>query len=164
MADGKVKSIIMVIGIVLIILLVDITGGYIIGKKLLIPYAYNTDNIMGDFEDSGVEKDVTQSGVPGLLRELEAINLNPANSSGEIFSCQLTLEAPEQEIIDELTSRDPQVKDVILTYLSFKSVLELNDVSKRDEYRKELIDRINSILTTGNISNLYITQWILQFD
>lgn len=147
--------------IILVIIVVDVVGGYIIGKKVLVPYAYNTPESMMESESAGIEEGEVSS-EPGLRRELEAINLNPANSAGEVFSCQITLEAASQEVIDELTLRDPQVKDIILTYLSFKTIPEISDVSRREEYRKDIIEKINSVLTSGQISNLYITQWILQ--
>ena len=160
MADDKKGSFTKLILIILIVVIVDIVGGYIIGKKILLPMAYKTDETKEISNVSDVDVDVT---MPGLLRPLDPINLNPANSSGEIFSCQLTLETMDQKVIDELTTRDPQIKDIILNYLSFMNAQELNDVTRREQYRKDLIKNINSVLTTGHISNLYITQWILQF-
>lgn len=149
--------------IIVLIIIVDAVGGYLIGRKLLIPYAYEKGERAAESAgtaDAEIIKEGT--GEPGLRKDLEAINLNPANSSGEVFSCQLTLEALEQSVINELTNRDPQIKDIILNYLSAKSIPEINDVSRREEYRKDIIDKINSVLTSGRITNLYITQWILQ--
>ena len=164
MADDKKGSFTKLILIILIVVIVDIVGGYIIGKKILLPMAYKTDETEEISNVSDVEKKGTVDGtMPGLLRPLDPINLNPANSSGEIFSCQLTLETMDQKVVDELTTRDPQIKDIILNYLSFMNAQELNDVTRREQYRKDLIKKINSVLTTGLISNLYITQWILQF-
>ena len=93
---------------------------------------------------------------------LEPINLNPKDSSGEVFSCTLTLSSAEETVIEELKSRDPQIIDLILNYLSAKTIPELSDVEKREEYRKEIIQKLNSILLEGNVTNLYITQWIIQ--
>jgi flagellar basal body-associated protein FliL len=163
-ADNKKKSIIRIIVIILIILVVDFVGGYFIGTMLLIPSAYKEDESLVNSEGLDIENTGQKSEIPVHVKTLDAVNLNPANSNGEIFSCEITLEVSGPEVIDELNKRDSQVKDIILTYLSFKTVQELNDVSKREEYRKDMIGNINSVLTKGRISNLYITQWILQFD
>ncbi|MFC1528868.1 flagellar basal body-associated protein FliL [Candidatus Latescibacterota bacterium] len=164
MADEKSKSILMVIAIVVVILIVDIIGGLIIAKKILIPKTFNTIDMGGEPERSGEENTSEQSEALGFTHEIEAITLNPANSVGEIFSCQITLETKEQPVIEELTARDPQIKDIIITYFSHKNVQELNDISKREEYKNELIESINSVLLEGSINNIYTPQWILQFD
>ena len=143
MADPGKSSIMKLIIIVLIILIVDAVAGYFITKMFLIPYAYKT----AEYEKIS-----------------NAINLNPANSTGEIFSCQITLETRNQEVISELDNRDPQIKSIVLTYFRSKTVLELNDVSQQEKYIKDLMFKINSVLTNGEISYLYITDWIVQFD
>ena len=165
MADDNKRTFGKLIGIILVILIINSIGGYIIGKKVLIPYIYKTD----DLSESNEVKETTsqskdQSNLPGILLPLEAINLNPKDSAGEIFSCELTLEAKDQKIIDELGNRNSQIKDIILTYLRNKTSQELNDVSKIDQYKRDLIDGKNSVLTSGTIINLYIGQWITTYD
>ncbi len=149
------------IAIILIILAVDVVGGYIIGKKFLIPMSYEqSGTVSGNAPAS--EEGAEGATAPGFSRDLDPINMNPANSAGEIFSCQITLEAQTQEVITELEQRDQQIKDIILTYLSKKTIAELSDVSQRDEYRKDIIENINSVLMAGEVTNMYVTQWIIQ--
>ena len=148
--------------IILVILIIDVVGGYFIGKKLLIPMAYETQESVMETSSSDSEEGESGAEEPGLPLQLEPINLNPKDSSGEVFSCTLTLSAVEAIVIEELKSRDSQIIDLILNYLSAKTIPELSDVEKREKYRKEIIQKINSILTKGNVTNLYITQWIIQ--
>ena len=148
--------------IIVVILLVDAVGGYIIGKKVLVPYSYEREMIAGESESSTPEEGEVSSEEFGFPHPLDAINLNPANSAGEVFSCTMTLAASNQEVITELTDRNPQIVDIIITYLSSKTIPELSDVTQRIEYRKEIVQKINSVLTNGEIINLYITQWIIQ--
>ncbi|MFC1692529.1 flagellar basal body-associated protein FliL [Candidatus Latescibacterota bacterium] len=164
MADGKKGSVGNVILIILVILGVDIIGGYIIAKKLIIPYVYNTGESLEGTENSEIEIEIGKSEMHGFVKDLGSFNFNPANSSGEILSCQLILATDAQGAIDELTTREPQIRDIILTYLSLKSIQELNDVTNREGFKRDLIDRVNSVLTSGKISDLYITDWILTFD
>jgi flagellar protein FliL len=164
MADDKSKSGLKLIIIILVVLLVDIVGGYIIAKKVLIPSAYDMPEMQSEPENSQGEETTEEKEDLGGIHELEAITINPANSVGEIFSCQLTLETMGQLVGEELVKRDPQIKDIIITYFSYKTIQDLNDISKRDEYKKELIEKINSVLIDGSVVNIYTPQWILQFD
>ena len=165
MAEGKKKSFLTYGIIILVILLVDLIGGYFIGKKVL-NYVYNTEGMVENVEgqESETEKNKEDTGTPGTMIPLEAINLNPANSNGEIFSCDIVLEAKDPAVVAELTSRNAQIMDKISTYLSLKTVQELNDAKSWDNYRKEMTDLINSMLSDGNISNIYIKQKIIQFE
>lgn len=152
--------------IVLAVLCFDVVAGVLIGKKLLVPKLYGTEEFAEQQEalDDQKEKPAADTTAPGIVRQLDPINLNPARSNGEIFSCELTIEANDQKVIDEVAVRNSQIKDIILTYLSYRTVEELNDVTNRTLYRDELKEKINSVLTSGDISNLYITQWILQYN
>jgi len=156
------KSNMNLIIIIVVILLIDIVGGYIIGKKVLVPYSYEQEMTMGEPDKASSEAGEMGSEEPGIPVQLEPINLNPANSAGEVFSCTMTLITQDETVVAELGERDSQVIDIILTYLSEKSIMELNDVSKRQEYRKDIVERINSVLTNGKVTSLYITQWIIQ--
>lgn len=149
--------------IIVALLLIDFIGGYVIVKKFVIPKSYEVPTLQNGNADTNRSEDGSAEATsPGLPFELEPINLNPANSDGDIFSCQFTLEADEPAVIEELNQRIPQIKDIILNYLAVKTIPELSDVAQREEYRKELIQRINAVLMSGKIKNMYITQWILQ--
>lgn len=164
MAEGK-KKLITYGGIILVILIIDIVGGYFVGKKLL-TYVYNTDELQENIEDESSEEqeDNGESGQLGTMINLEAINLNPANSMGEIFSCEIVLEVMDELIATELNNRNAQIMDRLSGYLSMKTVEELGDAKRWEIYRKEMVDIINSVLTNGDISNLYIKQKIIQFE
>ncbi len=150
--------------IVLLILLVDVVAGYLIGTKLLMPRFYSVDPQLTQLQESGTPAPAPEgiASLPAFTHPLDPLALNPADSSGEIFSCEMTLAVDSQLVVDELVGRGAQVKDIILTYLSAKTIAELNDVSRRTEYRNDMITKINSVLTTGRVTDLYITQWILQ--
>lgn len=158
------KSNMNLIIIVLVILIIDVVGGYIIGKKVLVPYSYDREMTTGSGEGPDFDKKEGEKSTeaPGLVHQLEPINLNPANSAGEVFSVTMSLVTHDEPLLAELTTRDPQIIDIILTYLSAKTIAELNDVAQRDTYRKEMIEKINSVLTSGTVTDIYVTQWIIQ--
>ena len=163
MANINKSFLIQLTGIIVIVLLVDIVGGFFIGKKVLIPILYD-DELVEDTQASVEQGDRETSRVPGIKKELDSINLNPSQSIGEIFSCNIVLEAGDQAVIDEITSRDYEIMDELSTYLSFKTVDELNDPNNWGTYKKDMYDVVNNILTSGNISSLYIPSKIIQFE
>ena len=165
MADEKKISTKNLIIIILVAVLIVNLGSIIIGVKVIIPMFYEKEEFVDVSEKLDSEGD-TQSGtrVPGVKKALESININPVGSSGEIFSCDIVLEAPDDIVVTEITSRDYEIQDKLATYLSFKTVSELNDPNNWEEYRKDMLNIVNSILTEGEILSLHIPQKIIQFD
>ena len=164
MAEKGKRSFMQIIIIVVIILVIDIIGGYIIGVKMLIPHFYKTEYIEENNESTVVSDESGTGRTVGLERALDSINLNPAGSGGEILSCDIVLEAESPEVIAELTSRNFEIMDKISTYLSFKTVSELNNPENWEVYRNDMLNIVNSILSTGKITYLHIPQKIIQFD
>ncbi|MHB9027363.1 MAG: flagellar basal body-associated FliL family protein [Candidatus Latescibacterota bacterium] len=158
---GEKKTFLKIAVIAVVVLVVDVAAGYLI-LKVVIPKIYRTEEVAA--EKKG-KKEKAPS-VPGLQKALAPINLNPSNSGGEILSAEIVLEAKaeDQLIIDEVTAREAQIQDILSSYLSFKTVAELNDITKRDQYKKEMLDKLNSILKQGKLTGLYTKSWIIQFE
>ena len=166
MADGSKKnSILRLIIIILIIVNVDLVGGYIIGSKVIIPMFYKNEEFVEEIKDSTVEEvESVETKLPGQKKPLDSINLNPADSNGEIFSCDIVLEVEGQEMIDEITMRNYEIMDKLSTYLSYKTVEELNNPNNWEKYKKDMFDIVNSTLASGEISYLYVPAKIIQFE
>ena len=165
MADDKKSSTKSMIIIIFIVMLVVNIGSFLIGAKVIIPMFYEKEELSDISEDSDFEtSDQSGTQAPGIKKALESINLNPAGSSGEIFSCDIVLEAPDQMVVDEITSRDYEILDKLATYLSFKTVNELNDPNNWTQFRQDMLDIVNTVLTEGKIVSLHIPQKIIQFE
>ena len=164
MADNK-NTLLKYIVIILVILMINIFGGYFIARKIL-DYTYSTEEFTSSESEDEKEGDEfgDVSGPPGQMINLDAINLNPSQSTGEIFSCDIVLEARDPEVVAELETRNVQIMDRLSGYLALKTVQELGDAGKWDQYRREMAELVNSLLTKGKISNLYIKQKIIQFE
>ena len=165
MAEDKKSSTISMIIIILVIMLVVNVGSFLIGVKVIIPMFYEKEEII-DIPKESDFKSNTQSGTQarGTKKPLESININPAGSSGEIFSCDIVLEAPDEVVVQEITNRDYEIQDKLATYLSFKTISELNDPNNWDKFRKDMLNIVNTVLTEGEIISLHIPQKIIQFE
>jgi|GEM_PF-4143795 flagellar basal body-associated protein FliL len=167
MAEKNKKSFIRLIVIIVVIIIVDIIGGYILGKKVIIPMIYKNDELLESMEAQEEESASRgESSALGTPITLDTINLNPAESTGEILSCEIVLEIEmgDVAITEELTARNSEILDNLSTYLSFKTVDELNNPNNWDRFKKDMFDIVNSILKEGEIQNIYIPSKIIQFD
>ena len=164
MAEEEKKSGMMrTLIIVGVILVVDLVGGYLLGAKVIIPMLYKPESLIE--ETKAEEKnDKDTPNMPGIKKALEPINLNPSNSNGEIFSCDIVIEAEDQVVIDELDLRNYEIMDKLSTYLSFKTVEQLNKQENWDQYKQEMFDIVNNSLTDGKISAIYVPSKIIQFE
>jgi flagellar FliL protein len=68
----------------------------------------------------------------------------------------------ERKLIKEIVSSDPIIRDAIIDVLSSKSVAEISSPEDTDRLRGELIEIINSILTQGEITNIFFVERIIQ--
>ena len=163
---GDKNTVLKYIIAILVILAINIFLGSIIAKKIL-DTTYNTEELdtlnsndgESDDGDDGDSESFGQSVGP------IDINLNPRNSSGEIFSCSISLELPEDDENDEFTKRTNQIMDKLSSYLAMKTVEELNDQKQWDNYRKDMMDIINNeIFNKSKVINLFVTSKIIQYD
>lgn len=146
--------------IVLAVLAADAVGG-VLFYKFAIPRMYKSSQT--DSPEEGKKKNEKAKEI-GLLAPLEPIVLNPAKSNGEILATEIVLEVRDQSGVEEVKTHEAQIRDSILTYLSFKTVPELNDISKREQFKKDMLDHINSILKSGKVTGIYTKSWIIQFE
>lgn len=95
--------------------------------------------------------------------QFDDLILNPAGTDGTRFLVlSLALEMKEDAGIAALEARDPEVRDVILTLLSAKTVQELADVTQRPALREELRERLNQLLGDDEVVRLYLPRFVIQ--
>ena len=61
----------------------------------------------------------------------------------------------EEVVASEIGSRETEIRDMITTILSSKTATEMESYQGRIELKKELVSRINSILSNGKIEDVY---------
>jgi len=94
---------------------------------------------------------------------LESFVVNLSDPGGKRYlKTNIELEFEGSAVEGELTTRLPQLRDLILLLLSSKTLEEVQTMEGKIDLRQELIQRINQTLTTGKIRNLYFTQFVIQ--
>ncbi len=89
-----------------------------------------------------------------------AITTNLEGTS--IIQIQLTLQTMNVKVVAELTARSAQVDDSVISVLHGMSSQELFALNGRMILKKKLIHLINSYLTSGKITAVYIQSLIVQ--
>ena len=94
---------------------------------------------------------------------LENLVLNPAGSNGSRYLLMsLTIESVDAKGGEALTSHDAELRDLILTTLSVKTVEELSDIGHRDEIKKELTEAITKHFGKSSVKQLFFPQFVIQ--
>lgn len=95
--------------------------------------------------------------------QFDDLILNPAGTDGTRFLVlSLALEMKDGSGQGAIEARDPEVRDVILTLLSTKTVEQLADVTARPAIREELRLRLNELLGEGQVVRLYLPRFVIQ--
>jgi flagellar FliL protein len=109
-------------------------------------------------EEKGKEK----SG-EGLVYAIKDIVINPAGTGGSRFlSVSFGFDLGSQEAATQFEEREPQVRDVLITILSSKTLAELTDAKQKEIMRLQIKKRLMQVLDTEDLNGVYYTDFVLQ--
>ncbi len=74
----------------------------------------------------------------------------------------LSLEAINSRTKSEIKNRKPQIRDAILFHASNKSFRELRDLQGKKQLQAEIQHKINSILQSGKVRQVFFTEFVIQ--
>ncbi|HOJ77419.1 MAG TPA: flagellar basal body-associated FliL family protein [Bacillota bacterium] len=90
------------------------------------------------------------------------VNLAKQGSMDYYLKVNVTLEAGNKKVAEELTNRIPQVRDLLINILSSKTIDKINEKEGKELIRREIINDINEILSTGKIKNVFFQEFVIQ--
>jgi flagellar basal body-associated protein FliL len=88
--------------------------------------------------------------------------VNVANTRGTRFLRAAIEFDAQPSVLTELAKRKAQVTDTITTALSSKRLDELEASDSRQKLRTEILMLVNSIVKSGQVSNIYFTELVIQ--
>lgn len=95
--------------------------------------------------------------------KIDPLIVNPAGSDGgRYLRASVTLEMFDVEVQEEIDKRLPQIKNQINNTLSSKSITEIQTNEDREILRREILDRLNGIIMSGRITNVYFEEFVYQ--
>lgn len=147
--EGKKKLLIFVF---LGILIISIAGAgvfLILGKK-------------GEEEKGGASKKAKEK-AQAVYIDFEPIIVNLLDPTGKRYlQVRLSLEVPDKKAEEELKKKEAVIKDTIISTLSGKTVEEVIVPEAKEKIKQELLGKINQALGEEIITNIYITQYIVE--
>lgn len=162
------------IGLVLVIVAVLLLlggGGFVAYKIFLAPSNQNqmaqapADALAVNAEDP---LGVTQKQAPqaGVMYEIPTfiVNLSVPAGGMQYLKIAVSLEVPanNKKIIPEIETALPKIKDLFITILSAKTLAEISTAQGKVSLKQELLRRINAILTSGKVIEVYVTDFVIQ--
>ncbi|MDX1763884.1 MAG: flagellar basal body-associated FliL family protein [bacterium] len=99
----------------------------------------------------------------GTMYPMEPFLVNIDDSEQTRFlKTSLTLEFNGEDVRPEIEKRIAQIRDTILLLLSSKGFSDVRTSDGKYILREEILERLNSILVTGQVSNVYFTEFVVQ--
>lgn len=98
-----------------------------------------------------------------VLIDLEPIVVNLFDPTGKRYlQIKLSLEVENKKVEEIIKKNDSKIKDIIIFYLSGKTVEDVLKPYAKEEIKKELLQKINEVLGENLVLNLYITQYLIE--
>jgi flagellar FliL protein len=85
-----------------------------------------------------------------------------SNNANRYLKCKIDLELDSPELQQEIDKKLPAVRDLIIRILSSKTVEEIQTSRGKEKLKEEIKRKINEILTTGEVRNVYFTEFVIQ--
>jgi len=142
-----------------ILFLIFVAGGFFAlktgaFKKLL--GKSEAQAIASQLADEGKNKDI------GPIYPMQTFIVNLMGHTKSYLKIQMEFELDSEELKREIDRRLPQFRDRILVTLSSKSIEDIHSLEGKFQLRAELTATLNQHLNTGQITNIYFTDFIIQ--
>ena len=86
--------------------------------------------------------------------------LDPGNL--RYINCRIEVEVEDLATVKEITGREAQFKDAVISLLGNQSYEDVLGVEGKSRIREELLVRFNRLLPEGQISRVYLTEFVVQ--
>jgi flagellar FliL protein len=167
-------------GIMIGIVLVMAVGGYFVTLKVIKPMVASddTEEIAENNSDSSSDsaapikkkkkrkkRSANEDGKPDAVHvfEVSDVIVNPAGTGGTRFlSVSIGFELDYEETMALFESRQPQIRDALITILGSKNIEQLTDMKQKEIARLQIKKRVSQLLETDELSAIYFTNFVIQ--
>ena len=75
---------------------------------------------------------------------------------------KMDLELDSEDTTAEVEKRLPQIRDAILMIVPAKKSKDINTIEGKIALRDEIMERLNSFIKNGSVTNIYFTEFVIQ--
>ncbi len=109
------------------------------------------------------EGEAGKEGAAATVHVLENLVLNPAGSGGSRFLLfTVAIEAGSATVAADMTTRDAELRDIILTAVGKKSIDELTDIANREVIKGEVQTAVSARFGKASVKRMYFPQFVVQ--
>ncbi|MGM0501127.1 MAG: flagellar basal body-associated FliL family protein [Bacillota bacterium] len=112
----------------------------------------------GEQEEQEQEEKVKELGPTHSLDQF-LVNLSGSNSYVKL---KIALEVDNEDVIEEIDDRSPQIRDTIISILRSRKMEEIKGDSSAQSLREEIRNKINQLLANGQVTNVFFTEFVVQ--
>lgn len=99
----------------------------------------------------------------GPMVKIDEFIVNIISEEGSHYvKTSMSIEMSNAAVVEETTTRMPQIRDAVLLLIGNKTFEELQDLQGKKQLKSEITSKINSFLQTGQIKSIYFTDFIVQ--
>lgn len=156
-AEGKKDKSLFALILVPLMLISAVGGGFLAYSQypMLAEIAATINGEEAEEEEAVIEF--------GEFLELTNIIVNPVDSEGRrLLMLSVGMETADASTLEMVTAREMVVRDTIIKILGTRTVEELSNIDQRTALKDEIRLAVNEILSEGEISRMYFTQYVLQ--
>ena len=158
------KLIIIIVGVLFVFLIMMGSGIFLMWNKLSTIENSNkeeTEEILENEEQN--DDDEKNDNMIGPIFSLDTFVINLADKSGDKYArIRIDLELKNDELIEEIEKRSPQIYDAILMILPSKLSEEIRTTKGKNLLREEIKIALNEIMKNDAIANLYFREFVIQ--
>jgi len=152
--------------ILLVVIVVVLGGGGFYAWRFVLGAPTNVNELRKSISGKNTkkpqepkEKKVTM----GPIQALEPFIVNLSGDQGERYlKVAMNIELSNEDVVEEVTKRIPQLRDSIIILLSSKKFNEISQFEGKKELKRALLTRINSFLVKGKAKSVYFTEFVVQ--
>ena len=141
---------------------------YFVTANILIKKFEDRSNPNAKTEVKSVSQKDTTKNEPQVelgkfIYSIDDIIINPANTDGKrLLLTNVGFDVSKADMIENLKTREAMVKDAVISTLSSKDIVELNNTSYRDTLKMEISGRLKKLIPDVKINKIYFSKYIIQ--
>lgn len=156
---GKKKLMMIIVAVVLLLA----GGGAAYYFLVLKPHKEEQQKKIEESKAASLIKPIPDEAKIGPMVEIKEFVVNIIGEDATHYvKASLSLELDKDSTLDEVSKRMPQIRDAILLLIGNKTFAELQDIQGKNQVKAELKSKINSFLRTGSVTNIYLTDFVVQ--
>lgn len=137
-------------------------AAFFVTSKVIMPNFGPSAQHVPSADTTEDEADAVKPG-EGEVYLVEDLLVNPTGTSGKRYlSTSLGLEVGSEEALEKLRSRDLQVRDLLISVLSARTVSELTNPTERENMRREIQQRLEAMLNGEKLAAVYFVDYVMQ--